>query len=255
MAVIAIYSAKGGVGKTTMAVDLAWRSASVSGYRTLLWDLDPQGGAGFMLGVEARRNARAASVFQRDGRPRELIEPTRFPGLSLLQSDDSMRSLSVALARIGHRRRLQQLTALLTADYPRIILDCPPVLNEVSDQIIHAADVLVVPLPASPLAMRTLDAVREELPRDHARHPPILPVLTMYDARRRLHRETRGGFAAGWPVVPTASQLEQAAVRRAPLGSFANNSDAGKALQRVWAGIEARLDEAKLVSLPVAALA
>jgi len=241
MAVIGVYSAKGGVGKTTIAVDLAWRSAITANNRTLLWDLDPQGGSAFLLDALSRRVARAASVFQRDGRPRDLIEPTRYDNLWLLQSDESLRSLSMVLARIGHRKRLAQLTTQLLGEYDRIVLDCPPVLNEISEQIVHAADVLIVPLPASPLAMRMLEAVQKELLRSHSHHPPILPVLSMFDARRRLHREVREGVAAGWPVVPMASQIEQVAVRQAPLGSFANWSEPSRALERVWQAVEAKI--------------
>lgn len=241
MAVIGVYSVKGGVGKTTISVDLAWRAAIMSGHRTLLWDLDPQGGAGFLLGQDDRRVHRAVSVFQRDGRPRDLIQPTQYDRLSLLQSDESMRSLTVALARIGHRRRLSNLTAMLSADHDRIILDCPPVLNEISDQILSAADLLIVPLPASPLASRALTTIREELVRNHHRHPPILPVLSMYDSRRRLHREVKAGMATNWPVVPMASAVEQTAVRRMPIGAFANWSDAARCLQRVWDAVECKL--------------
>jgi len=129
MALIAVYSVKGGVGKTTLAVDMAWRSAAVSHHSTLLWDLDPQGGAGWLLGLPNNPGKRAASVFHREGKPRELVTATRYRGLSLLQSDESLRSLSLTFARIGKRKRLARIAALLAAEYPRIIIDCPPVLN------------------------------------------------------------------------------------------------------------------------------
>lgn len=125
MAVIAVYSVKGGVGKTTMAVDLAWRFARRGGHSSLLWDLDPQGGAGFLLGFEDSQGHRAASVFQRDGKPRQLIVPTNYPGLALLPADDSLRGLPMQLARLGQRRRLQLLTGSLGRDFSRIVLDCP----------------------------------------------------------------------------------------------------------------------------------
>ncbi len=241
MAVIAVYSVKGGVGKTTIAVDLAWRSAQVSGHRTLLWDLDPLGGAGFLLGQPERRAERAASVFQRDGRPRDLIAPTAFPGLSLLQADPSLRSLALTFARLGQRRRLAALTAQLSSEYDRIVLDCPPVLNEVSEQVIGAADLLIVPLPPSPLSFRALDLVRGEIARQHGRHPPILPVLSMFDARRSIHRELRAGQAAGWPVVPASSDVERTALLNRPLGLTAPNCAASRALQGVWDAVEAKL--------------
>ena len=241
MAVIAVYSVKGGVGKTTIAVDLAWRAAQVSGHRTLLWDLDPLGGSGFLLGQAERRVPRAASVFQRDGRPRDLIAPTAYPGLSLLQADPSLRSLALTFARLGQRRRLAALTAQLSAEYDRIVLDCPPVLNEVSEQVIGAADLLIVPLPPSPLSFRALDLVRAEIARQHGCHPPILPVLSMFDTRRQLHRAVRLGEAAGWPVVPASSDVERTALLNRPLGTIAPHCPASQALQGVWDEVEAKL--------------
>ncbi|KUR73183.1 chromosome partitioning protein ParA [Novosphingobium fuchskuhlense] len=241
MAVIGIYSVKGGVGKTTLAVDMAWRSAAVSGQRTLLWDLDPQGGAGWLLGLPDRVGNRAASAFLRDGRPTDLIVPTRYPGLDVLQADESMRGLSLTLARIGKRKRLARAASFLSSEYPRIVIDCPPVLNEISDQVFAAVDLLIVPLPPSPLSARALPMIREEILERQPRHPPILPVLSMYDARRKLHREVLSGFAAGWPVIPMASTIEQTAARRAPLATFAAWSEVNTRLQRLWDGIEAKL--------------
>ncbi|WP_336895248.1 ParA family protein [Novosphingobium sp.] len=241
MAVIGVYSVKGGVGKTTLAVDMAWRSAVLSRHPTLLWDLDPQGGAGWLLGLPDRAGNRASSVFHREGRPTDLISTSRYPNLAVLQADESMRALPVTLARIGKSKRLARTAAFLTADYPRIIIDCPPVINEISDQVFAAADLLIVPLPPSPLSARALPMIREEILARHPRHPPILPVLSMYDVRRKLHREVHTGFAAGWPVIPMASAMEQVAARRAPIGTFAAWTEVNARLQRLWDGIEAKL--------------
>lgn len=257
MAVIGVFSAKGGVGKTTLAVDLAWRFAMRGKSRTLLWDLDPQGGSAFLLGVDERPIPRAASVFQRDGRPRELIEQTAYPELDLLKADTSLRTLSVALARIGQKRRLAQLSGMLSSSYDRIVLDCPPVLNEVSEQVLNAADVLIVPLRASTMALRTLESVRKEIAALHGRHPPILPVLSMYNAQRSSQRGLRVSDMRGWPVIPMANQVEQAAIVRRPVGASAPGSRVDAALDRLWTGIETKLVErqARLRSEKVLALA
>ncbi len=244
MAVIAVYSSKGGVGKTTMAVDLAWRCAVLGGRRTLLWDLDVQSGAGYLLGLDEDTRMRAASVFQREGRPDQLIAPTPFENLSLLSADDSLRALPMHLARLGQKKRLANLTATLKRDYARIVLDCPPMQNEVSEQILAAADVVIVPLPASPLASRALDLLRRDLMRHSGRHPPLLPVLSMYDARRKGHRLAREGRMAPFPVVPMASMIEQTAFRRAPIGTFAPKCEPALALERLWRAIEVKLQDA-----------
>mgnify|MGYP001969568009 CR=1 FL=1 len=240
MAVIAVYSMKGGVGKTTMAVDLAWRFSQRGGHDTLLFDLDPQGGAGFLLGHEERKVQRAISAFHHAKAPRDLIEPTKYDGLSLIGADQSLRDLPVQLARIGAKKRLAQMLNFMKGDYPRIVLDCSPMINEVSEQIMEAADLIVVPLPASPLAARAFGFIRKELAKRPG-HPPVLPVLSMYDKRRKLHRWVRENAAANWPVIPQSSYVEQVAVRREPIAAFANWSPASQSFDHLHAALEAKL--------------
>lgn len=242
MAVIAIASMKGGVGKTSLAVDLAWRFAALGGQRTLLWDLDPQGGAGFLLRHDEPAVPRAVGMFQREGRPRQLVEPTAYPGLALLPADASLRLLPFQLARLGPRR-LAQVAGVLRGDYQRIVIDCPAGFTELTEQVIAAADLVIVPMPPSPLSARSLDQMRRELLRIHHRHPPILPVLSMYNSRRPLHRELARESAQGWPTIPYSGQMEQSAVRRAPLGAFAPRSEAARFLNRLWLGIEAKIGQ------------
>jgi cellulose biosynthesis protein BcsQ len=182
-ATIAIYSVKGGVGKTTFAANLAWCSAQL-GQRTLLWDLDAAGGSGFLYGLEPRGTRLAEEVFTKDRPATKLIQPTGNPLVDVLPADESIRALDAQLMRIGKRRRLAKLAEELSADYPRIVLDCPPVLNELSAQVARAADLVIVPLPPSPLSARALELVVREIADTTKRHPPILPVLSMLDMRR-----------------------------------------------------------------------
>jgi cellulose biosynthesis protein BcsQ len=242
LAVIAVYSVKGGVGKTTLAVDLAWRCAMVGKHPTLLWDLDVQGGSGYLLDHPPPDRARAITAFLPGGKPRKLITATRYEGLDLLPGDASLRELPVELARLGAGKRLRKRCKDLSKRYERIVLDCPPMMNEVSEQIVRAADVIILPLPPSPLSARAMAQVREELVRQ-GKHPPLLPVLSMYDSRRKLHREAREGFAKGWPIIPASTWGEQVAARRAPLPTFANWSDTAKAMERLWKATERKLKD------------
>ena len=141
------------------------------------------------------------------------------------------------------RTRLGWLTRDLRRDYGRVVLDCPPVLNEVTEQIFAAADVVIVPLPPSPLGARALDQLRAEFARRDRRHPPVLPLVSMFDSRRKAHREARDGPMAGLPVIPAASPIEQMAFRRTPVGVFAPHTEASRALDRLWRGIESKLTD------------
>lgn len=237
---VAVYSMKGGVGKTTLAVNFAYSAVVNSSLRTLLWDIDAQGAASFLCAQE-RANAKAKRVFSREVEPLALVEPTRWPNFDLLAADLSLRHLDRMLADTDKPKRLRKLIQLLSPGYDRIILDCPPGLGEVSDQLFRAADLIVVPVPPTPLALRSLDQVVDHLERHHERSPPLLPVITMVDRRKKLHCE----FVAehpGWPVVPHASVVERMAVERSPVLAYARSSPASKAISDVWAGIQQILE-------------
>lgn len=240
LATIAVYSLKGGVGKTTFAVNLAWASAKNSSRRTLLWDLDPQAAATWMLSADHGGRDEAQAIFRKDVDVEALIRPSTVDGIDLIAADTSLRGLDRLFFEMGKKKRLARLIERLGKRYDRIILDCPPGLTETSEQVLRATDIVVVPVIPSPLSQRALGEVARYLVQNDGAHAPILPVYSMVDRRRRLHREALEENP-NWPTVPMASAVELMASRRKPIGEFAPASPAAREFAFLWQAIERRL--------------
>lgn len=238
--IVAVYSAKGGVGKTTMAVNLAWASANLSRRRTLIWDLDAQGGTSYILrqaqgGSELRRR-----ILENDDLT-GLIRSSGYDRLDVLPSDQSLRHLDRHFHELGKRRGLAKVASSLSANYDRLIIDCPPGLTETSEQILRASDLVVVPVIPSALSQRSLDAIAQYLQRKKAPQVVLAPVFSMVDRRRQQHlRELEAH--SGWPVIPMASAYERVSTEQAPVGELLPRKSAPvEAIAQLWRRIEKAL--------------
>lgn len=240
MKIIAVYSPKGGVGKSTFAVNLAWAAAQLSARRTLLWDLDAQGAATWLMNVPGTATDEARAIFSRDVDAAQQCRKTAFDNLDLLAADTSLQGLERLFSELGKKRRLAKTIGQLARRYDRIILDCPPGINETANQVLRACDILVVPVVPSPLARKSLKDLADHLVKRGGKHPPILPVFSMVDRRRRIHADALSA-EADWPVIPYASIVEQMGKHRAPLGAFAPASPAARQFVALWAGVEKRI--------------
>jgi chromosome partitioning protein len=241
MATIAVFSLKGGVGKTTLATTLAWwAAAGPSARRTLLWDLDPQAAASWLLTAEQPGKEHAKAVFMRSSDADEFVRPTSIANLSLLSADRSLRGLDRLFQDLDKRKRLAKLASSLNKGWDRVLLDCPPGLTATADQAIRAARLIIVPVVPSPLARRAFDEVVKHLREEHGRTAAILPVFNMMDRRRSLHLAA-AAESPDWPVVPMASALEALTANRPLAGPFPSGTVAGQAISRLWRGIEQKL--------------
>ena len=244
MKTLATYNIKGGVGKTTSAVNLAYLAAQ-GGLRTLLWDLDPQGAASYLLRVRPRVKGGAKALVRGKPSLEEAVKVTEYDGLDLVPADFTYRNLDLVLGETKKpTQRIARLLGPMAGDYDVAILDCPPGISLVSENVVHAADILLVPLIPTTLSVRTLEQLTEFV--GELDHPPALfPFFTMVDGRKRLHREVIDDLRAhrddlATTVVPALSLVEQMAVHRAPLPVFAPRSRVTRSYEDLWAEVSAR---------------
>ncbi|HKI61041.1 MAG TPA: AAA family ATPase [Mariprofundaceae bacterium] len=244
MRIIASYNIKGGVGKTTTAVNLAWLAAS-EGKRTLLWDLDPQSAAGYCLQVKGKAHGKKLLRGKSDAEG--LIHPTRYERLDLLPSDFSYRNVDVLLHEEKHPlKRLHKVLKPLDDDYDVVILDCPPGLSLLSEAVFQASDALLVPTLPSILSLRTLRMLIDFRKERSLTDLQLFAFLTMVDRRKNLHNaviESRSRMRP-WMLesfVPNMSEVEQMAERREPVFAFAPHGRAAEAYSALWTEVKGRL--------------
>ena len=247
MNVIALYNLKGGVGKTAGTVNLAYLSA-LSGRRTLIWDLDPQGATTFYFRVKPKVAGGGKKLLKAKGEIplEEHIRGTDFERLDLMPADFSYRHLDVALGDAkGAERRLGELLASVRPYYDMIFLDCPPSISRTSESVFRSVDALILPTIPTTLSMRTAAQLKEYLAKKKLQDLPVWPFFSMVDGRKKLHQDQMDEVA-GDPTyfsatIPYASAVERMGVERNPVFVFAGASPAAKAYLNLWGELEARL--------------
>jgi chromosome partitioning protein len=223
----------------------------------VLWDLDPQGAASFMFRVKPRVKGGGQALISGRRPLDEAIKGTDFDNLDLIPADFTYRNMDLLLDAAHDKpaddkpgsapggkpaRKLGRLLAPLKSDYDAVFLDCPPSVSLVSENVLHAADIIVVPLIPTTLSVRTLDQLSDFVAGFRGRRPRILAFFSMVDRRKKLHREITEKLSADRPevaatAIPALSVIETMSVERAPVTVFAPSSMAAKAYQALWAEI------------------
>ena len=245
MKILALYSIKGGVGKTSSAVNLAFNAAK-DGYRTLVWDLDPQGASSYYFRIKPKIKGGGKDLLAGKRDLDELIKGTDFENLDLIPADFSFRNLDLRLDdKKNPTRQLKKRLQPLANEYDFIFLDCPPSISLLSEAVFEAADLLISPIIPTTLSLRTLAQLKAFIEDHDFKNTRLMPFFSMVDSRKNMHKDVMRDALVDYPeflraTIPCASDIERMGVERKPLPAYSGKSRSAQAYHALWQEILAR---------------
>ncbi|MBF0370379.1 MAG: ParA family protein [Magnetococcales bacterium] len=245
MKIFAVYNIKGGVGKTTTSVNLAYLSAA-QGTRTLIWDVDPQGGSSYYLCVKPKIKGGVKELLNKKPSLDTMLRMTGYSNLDLLPSDLSYRRMDEFLQAKGDpRKALMRLVKPLSKKYDTLFLDCPPGLSQVTESIFEIADGLIVPLIPTPLSLRAYNRLVRFLINKRSRKLVVMPFFNHVNLDKPIHRVVTKNVQKKHSIflkgsIPESSIIEAMGVKRAPLFTYARESSESDDYKILWSQIKDR---------------
>ena len=238
MVTLALYNLKGGVGKTAATINLAYLAAK-EGYKTLIWDMDPQGSSSFYLGAVSTTRNESRKLLNSEMELLEAVQASAYPNLDIIPADLSARNADVLLSEMKQsKRKISTLLSSLKKEYDVVILDCPPGISLLHDAIFSGVDWILMPNIPTTLSIRSYETVAAYFKENALDLSKLKCFFSMVDHRKNLHHEVMNDFYKDKfflkSYIPYLSDVEKMGINEAPLETFAASSYAAQCYRDLW---------------------
>ena len=244
MVTIALYNLKGGVGKTAATINLAYLSAK-QGYKTLIWDLDPQGSSSFYLGATANIKNEAKKILTGEMDLATAIQPSAYENLDIIPADLSARHADILLNEMKQsKKKISAILSTIKNEYNIVFLDCPPGISVLHDAVFAGVDWILMPNIPTTLSIRSFESVLNYFKENDLDTSKLKCFFSMVDHRKNLHHEVINEFYKDKlffkSYIPYLSDVEKMGVHESPLETFAASSYAAQCYKDLWKEIKQR---------------